>query len=113
MKGLQGRVAIVTGGASGIGRGIASVLASEGAHVVVADIDTRRAAEAASELASTEGGATSIEVDVRDRESVKAMADATLKDKERIDILCSNAGIYSSETLKEMTANEGGNIMYI
>ena len=81
-------------GASGIGRGIASVLASEGAHVVVADIDTRRAAEAASELASTEGGATSIEVDVRDQESVKAMADATLEDKERIDILCSNAGIY-------------------
>jgi len=60
MKGLQGRVAIVTGGASGIGRGIASVLASEGAHVVVADIDTRRAAEAASELASTGGGASSI-----------------------------------------------------
>ena len=113
MKGLQGRVAIVTGGASGIGRGIASVLASEGAHVVVADIDTRRAAEAASELASTGGGATSIEVDVSDQESVKAMADATLKEKERIDILCSNAGIYSSETLNEMTESVWDNVMAI
>lgn len=113
MKGLHGRVAIVTGGASGIGRGIASVLASEGAHVVVADIDTRRAAEVASELASTEGGATSIEVDVSDQESVKAMAAATLEDKERIDILCSNAGIYSSETLNEMSESVWDNVMAI
>jgi len=113
MKDLQGRVAIITGGASGIGRGIASVLGSEGAHVVIADIDAERARAVADELASAAGGVTAVAVDVSDQESVKAMADATLEATGRIDILCSNAGIHSSETLNEMTETVWDNVMAI
>jgi 3-oxoacyl-[acyl-carrier protein] reductase len=99
MQPLTDQVAVVTGGARGIGRGIASVLAAEGARIVIADLDGAEARRAAGEL--VEGGAEVLAVpaDVSDRASVDAMAAAALAAYGRIDILAANAGIYPSTKL--------------
>jgi NAD(P)-dependent dehydrogenase (short-subunit alcohol dehydrogenase family) len=86
---LEGQVAIVTGGAQGIGRKIAEGLASEGARVVVADV--RESDQAASAL-----GGLAVEVDVSDLHACEQMARATMEAYGRIDILVNNAGIWSS-----------------
>ncbi len=96
MQSLTGQVAVVTGAARGIGRGIASVLAREGARVVVADIDGDVAAETAAELGE---GAIAVVADVTDRRSTEALADAALAAFGRIDILAANAGVYPSTEL--------------
>jgi 3-oxoacyl-[acyl-carrier protein] reductase len=96
MQSLTGQVAVVTGAARGIGRGIATVLAAEGAHVVVADIDADAAQLTAAELGE---GALGIAADVTDRASVEQLAAAALTAFGRIDILAANAGIYPSTAL--------------
>ena len=83
---LDGRQALVTGGATGIGEGIARVLAAAGAHVTVGDIDTDGAARVALEI-----GGTAIALDVTDRASAEA-AIATMTGG--IDILVNNAGTF-------------------
>ena len=89
MTALAGRVAIVTGGAMGIGRAIAERLAEDGANVVIADL------QGAEEAAATFGG-LGVTVDVSSEADTQAMAQATLEAHGRIDILVNNAGIYSS-----------------
>ena len=89
---LGDRVAIVTGGASGIGRAIALGLAAEGAAVAVSDIDGVRATAVASEIQDSGGQAAAIACDVSQTEQVDAMVDATVKRFGRIDILVNNAG---------------------
>ncbi|MEJ6396493.1 glucose 1-dehydrogenase [Yoonia sp. 208BN28-4] len=84
---LHNKIAIVTGGGSGFGAGIARKFAAEGAHVVVADIN----AEAASVIAQEIGG-TSQHCDVGDRASVTAMRDAVIDAHGHLDILVNNAG---------------------
>jgi 3-oxoacyl-[acyl-carrier protein] reductase len=96
MQSLTDQVAVVTGAARGIGRGIAAVLAAEGARVVVADIDGEAAAQAAAELGE---GAIAVAADVTQRASVEALAAAALTAFGRIDILAANAGIYPSTEL--------------
>jgi 3-oxoacyl-[acyl-carrier protein] reductase len=96
MQSLSDQVAVVTGAARGIGRGIAAVLAAEGARVVVADIDGDAAASTAAELGE---GAIAVAADVTDRASVDALAAAALAAFGRIDILAANAGIYPSTEL--------------
>jgi NAD(P)-dependent dehydrogenase (short-subunit alcohol dehydrogenase family) len=86
---LEGRVAIVTGSAQGIGRKIAEGLAAEGARVVVADV------QAAEEVAHALGG-LAIGVDVSDQAACEQMAQATMEAYGRIDVLVNNAGIWSS-----------------
>ncbi|HSP09116.1 MAG TPA: SDR family NAD(P)-dependent oxidoreductase [Candidatus Dormibacteraeota bacterium] len=91
MKRFSDRVAIVTGAASGIGRATALELASEGAIVVVADIDLPHAEEVAIEI--REGGqAMAQRVDVTDTAQARSMAAEVIKAFGRIDILVSNAG---------------------
>jgi 3-oxoacyl-[acyl-carrier protein] reductase len=85
---LEGKTAIVTGGGSGFGAGIARVLAREGAEVMVADIN----AQAAGQIAEETGGRAQ-EVDVADGASVAAMTAAAMEAWGRIDILVNNAGI--------------------
>jgi NAD(P)-dependent dehydrogenase (short-subunit alcohol dehydrogenase family) len=85
---LKGRVAVVTGGASGIGRGIAEELIARGVTVVIADIEADVLERTAREI-----GATAVRADVSDAASVQALADETLKRFGRVDILCNNAGV--------------------
>jgi 3-oxoacyl-[acyl-carrier protein] reductase len=99
---LDGRVAIVTGSASGIGRGIAEAYAEEGATVVVADIDEQGAREVAGAVEASGGGALAVRVDVTDETGVGAMADRVRSELGRIDVLVNNAGIDTVSTLVEM-----------
>ena len=102
MKSVSERVAIVTGGANGIGAGIATVLAGEGARVVVADLDREAAERLAVELRDRGGEAIAFGVDLVDGAAVKAMAAAVRRRWSRIDILAANAGIYPQATIDEL-----------
>jgi 3-oxoacyl-[acyl-carrier protein] reductase len=110
VKSLSGRVAVVTGGASGVGLGIADVLAREGAAVAIADLDGDAAAQAAGSLG---GGAIAVACDVADRESVGAMAAAVLDRLGAVDILAANAGIYPPAPLEEQTGAAFDRVMAI
>jgi 3-oxoacyl-[acyl-carrier protein] reductase len=99
MQPLTDQVAIVTGAARGIGRGIASVLAAEGARVVIGDVDGDAAERAAAELRRSGADALGVSCDVVDRASVEQLAAAALAIHGRIDILAANAGIYPSTEL--------------
>lgn len=85
---FTGLIAVVTGGASGIGKGIARALAAAGANVVIADIEA-----GPLELAAAELGVHAIHVDVSDRASIQALADAVMTRYGRVDIMCNNAGV--------------------
>jgi 3-oxoacyl-[acyl-carrier protein] reductase len=90
---LQGRVAIVTGAAQGIGRAIAETLAEAGADVVVADLDPTRSKETVAAVEKTGRKALNLKVNVADADDAKAMAEQVLKAWGKIDILVNNAGI--------------------
>jgi 3(or 17)beta-hydroxysteroid dehydrogenase len=90
MSRVLGKIALVTGGASGIGLAIAQRLAEEGATVVLADIDAVPAKAAAKTLC---GKGTSVMLDVRDETSWTKIVDAVVKKHGRLDILVNNAGI--------------------
>ncbi|MBS0245052.1 MAG: glucose 1-dehydrogenase [Proteobacteria bacterium] len=94
MSRLQGKVAIVTGGAKGIGRHYSLALARHGAQVMVADIADGKDVVAA--IAKDGGAAAATLCDVADEASVKAMVAETVKAFGRIDILVNNAAIYST-----------------
>jgi len=90
--GLKGRVAVVTGGASGIGKAIATRLADNGAHVWVLDVEAAAAEATAAEIAGAGGQAWSLPCDVADPESVTRVF-ATITAKGPLDILVNSAGI--------------------
>src|ERR1700722_14093646 len=90
---LAGQVAVVTGGASGIGYGIAEVLASHGVKVIIADINQEGASRVATDLSSAYGVAyAGVECDVRDRQSVAEMLSGTKESIGDPSILINNAG---------------------
>jgi 2-hydroxycyclohexanecarboxyl-CoA dehydrogenase len=89
MKGLEGKVALVTGAGRGIGKAIAERLAAEGAKVAVADIDPATAAATASEIGR---GAIAVTMDVTDGASVRDAVAETAKHLGPIDVLVNNAG---------------------
>jgi 3-oxoacyl-[acyl-carrier protein] reductase len=93
---LADQVAVITGGARGIGLGIATVLADAGAHVVLADLDGAAADAAAAELRDGGRSAEGLQTDVTDRASVDALAAHVVAAHGRIDILAANAGVYPS-----------------
>jgi NAD(P)-dependent dehydrogenase (short-subunit alcohol dehydrogenase family) len=89
---LDGRVAIVTGAASGIGRGIARMFTSEGATVVIADTNQTAGAQAARECATGPGRAVFHRVDVTSEPDFRDVVEKAVKDFGRLDILVNNAG---------------------
>ncbi len=101
MTDIQGKVAVVTGGASGIGRGIAEALIEEGATVVIADIQ-----QDALDATAAEIGATGFRVDVTKPDSVEALKDFVLERFGRADIVCLNAGVGPSGLIKDLTLKD-------
>jgi 3-oxoacyl-[acyl-carrier protein] reductase len=99
---LDGRVAIVTGSASGIGCGIAEAFAEEGAAVAVADLNETGAQAVAEGIMRRGGRAVAIGVDVTDEGQVAQMVERTLAELGGIQILVNNAGIDTVSTLVEM-----------
>jgi meso-butanediol dehydrogenase / (S,S)-butanediol dehydrogenase / diacetyl reductase len=93
MRRFEGRVALVTGAARGIGRATAARLAAEGAVVGVADIDVRAAEETVQDLTSTGADASPLACDVTDRESVDAAVASLVAAHGRLDVLVNNVGI--------------------
>jgi 3-hydroxybutyrate dehydrogenase len=90
---LKDKVALITGGASGIGKEIAITFAREGAKVVIADIDQKAAAATAAELDADGARALGVAMDVTNEEQVDAGIDGTIKKFGALDVLVSNAGI--------------------
>jgi 2-deoxy-D-gluconate 3-dehydrogenase len=99
---LAGRVAIVTGGNTGIGLGIARGLADAGASLVIADRNSENAASAKAELEAYGHPVLVLTIDVTDAKSVARMVAATLSAFGRIDILVNNAGISISAPIEDM-----------
>ena len=106
MKDLGGHVAIVTGGAAGIGKGIAAVLAREGARVVIADIDMDKAEATAGALRDTGLAAIAVRCDVTRREDTEVLADRAIRHWGKIDILAANAGVFPQASLDSMTDDD-------
>jgi NAD(P)-dependent dehydrogenase (short-subunit alcohol dehydrogenase family) len=93
MDDLNGRVAVVTGGGSGIGRGIALALGAEGMTVAVADISRSSAEAVAAEIESAGGSAVAIALDVTSVESLAAASKEVAARAGRVNLLCANAGV--------------------
>ncbi len=110
---LADRVAVVTGGARGIGRSIACHMAEEGAKVVIADIDLEKASETAEGINKKGLKAFPAWVDVADPVSIKKMVDKVIAEYERIDILVNNAGILHSTPIEDITVKEWDDMMNI
>jgi NAD(P)-dependent dehydrogenase (short-subunit alcohol dehydrogenase family) len=106
MRELRGKVAVVTGGASGIGSGICRALARKGSQVVVADLDGRKADALAGELRGQGARAIGLPVDVSDLASVQKLAEQVVAQLGGVDVLCNNAGVYIGGNIHELTADD-------
>ena len=107
---LEGRAAVVTGAARGIGRATAEVYAREGARVLVVDKDAAAAEAAVGEIGS---GAAACACDVTVRGDVEAMAAAAVEKFGGIDILTQNAGIYPNTPVEDITDDEWALVMNV
>jgi rhamnulose-1-phosphate aldolase/alcohol dehydrogenase len=105
---LSGRIAVITGGASGIGRATARLLASRGAHIVVADLNGDGAREVAQELVATHGArrALAVEADVTSEADIEEMIRRTVLEYGGLDVLVASAGLATSASVTETTLGE-------
>lgn len=101
MTEISGRVAVITGGAAGIGRGIAEEFIARGASVVIADIEEAVLTQTASEI-----GAFGVRTDVSDLASVEALRDATIERFGRVDIVVNNAGVGPWSAVADLTMDD-------
>ena len=111
MNALQGKLAIITGGASGIGRETTLTFVKEGANVIIWDINEEKAKETlklASEYASA---IAYMHVDTRNYAEVEAATNKVVEKHGKIDILINNAGITSDATLKKMQPEQWQNVI--
>ncbi len=110
---FDGQVAVVTGGGSGIGRGIADVLAALGAHVVLASRKQERVDAAAADIRTAGGKASGVAVDVREPERVQAMMADVAREYGRIDLLVNNAAGNFYAPSESLSANAWKSVIEI
>ena len=103
---LQGKVAIVTGGGSGIGGGISRVFAREGAAVAIAEVDAAIGNEAVAEIRAHGGRAIFVKTDVSKEDEIRAAIDRTVEEFGGINILVNNAGVGIAKTVEESSIGE-------
>ncbi len=110
---LQGRTAIVTGAAQGIGRAIAEALAQAGADIAVADLDPSRSAETVAAVENIGRKALNLKVNVADAGETKSMVEQVLKVWGKVDILVNNAGITRDGLLLRMKEEDWNLVLQI
>ncbi|MGO4349700.1 SDR family NAD(P)-dependent oxidoreductase [Paenibacillus sp. MCAF9] len=110
---LQGKIAVITGAGTGIGKTTALRFAKEGAKVVVTDINLENVKKTADEIQQSGGEALALHHDVSHEDSWTQVVDASLSAYGQIDILFNNAGIYFIKPLAEMTLDEFNRMMSI
>ena len=110
---LDGKVCIVTGGGSGIGRAICLLFGQEGAEVVVADKNAESAGRTVAELECLGARGTALEVDVSLAESVRGMVDSVVERYGRIDVLVNNAGFGFAATVVETEEADWDRLMSV
>lgn len=112
-KALGGRVAIVTGGAKGLGKAMVLALADKGATVVIADVDEAAADQVVKEIADKQGSAVFIPCDIRKESDVEEMAKKVVARFSKIDILVNNAGLGRVAPLWETPTEVWDNTMAV
>lgn len=113
MINLNGRAAIVTGGAKGIGYAIAYRLAEAGAKVLIADLDEETAEKAATELTAKNWTVSAVQADVSREEDVEKVVAACRGQFGSVDILVNNAGIYPPVPVAKMTESDFEKVMHV
>jgi NAD(P)-dependent dehydrogenase (short-subunit alcohol dehydrogenase family) len=103
---LEGKVAIISGAASGIGRGISLRLGEMGASVALLDIDHAKSEEVAAKIRGNGTEAVSIKCDVRSASDCKCAVEAVMGKWKRLDVLCNCAGIAIRKSIVDLTENE-------
>lgn len=110
---LKGRVAIVTGGSRGIGRGIADLFAAEGARLVIVGRDSKSGQECVAAIGRAGGEAVFVEGDIAAADTSSRMVAAARDRFGRLDILCHNAGIFPEARLDDMTEAEWDRVIAV
>ncbi len=110
---LQGKVTLITGAASGIGKSTALLFASQGASVIVNDLDQVKGEETVQEIRDNGGEAAFIQADVTNPESVKSMVEQALAKYGQIDVLFNNAGVSGVGALHELEPEQWDRVMGI
>lgn len=100
------KVAIVTGGGSGIGKAISLELGRRGARVVVADVSMARAAEVVAQIESEKGSARAVELDIEKTGSLQALVEAVMADEKRIDFMFNSAGSFFDDPSRMQSVDE-------
>lgn len=110
---LAGKIALITGGASGIGRATAMLFAREGAAIVVADVNQHSGQAVAAEIARADGRAFFEKVDVTSAADCRRVVERTIRELGRVDILFNNAGIIRRSSVMDLSEDDWDLVMAV
>ncbi len=111
---FQEKTAIITGGAKGIGRAVAEGLVSEGASVIISDMDMESTSVAANEIKESIGGqVVPFKADVRKKGDILSLVESAMKEFGRVDILFNNAGICTSPPIEDISEEDWDEMMNV